>query len=488
MILAKSHTHTYTLTMQEPISSLSFIHLAYLVFRSVLQVAFISLSGFFCAHAKVLNRSNGKILSVLNVDVFTPCLIYGKLARSLSIARLIELAVIPVFFVVQTAVSYYSGVLVAWMFGLGTDEANFVKANAVFVNSNALPISLTLSLAYSLPHLYWKEIPNDTQENIASRGLLYVMMFQQLGQLIRWSWGYNKLLRWSGENTELMPASQILILEEARDSVRTEQHETSRITDPEADGEAASTSEGSGEEEEEDQEEGEGQEGSDPNAAGAPLRRQASVVTISTIATTASMAVRRSKWKRTKRSFRRFWISFKRYMNPPLYAMILAFLVACFPRLQRLLYEKDSFLDITFSQAVDELGSVSIPLILLVLGSNLYPSEESFQKTHNHNKLIIGALLGRMALPPIFLVPFTALAVKYVKVNVLSDPIFVVVAFILAVAPAAIQLTQITELNEFFEAEMVDVLFWSYVVFGMPVIVLVVSFAIYVIKWASATS
>ena len=379
----------------------------------------------------------------------------------------------------------------AWILDLGTDEANFVKANAVFVNSNALPISLTLSLAYSLPHLYWKQIPDDTRENIASRGLLYVMMFQQLGQLIRWSWGYNKLLRWSGENTELMPASQILILEEARDSVRTgrqeepgepEEQEIGMVTNSEVDG-------GSGEEREEEQE-----EESDPDpdletgTSARPLRRQVSVVTISTMATTGSLVVRRSKWERSKRSFKRFWTSFKKYMNPPLYAMILAFSVACFPHLQRLLYEKDSFLDITFSQAVDQLGSVSIPLILLVLGSNLYPSEESFPRTHNHNKLIIGALVGRMALPPLFLVPFTALMVKYVKVNVLSDPIFVVVAFILAVAPAAIQLTQITELNEFFEAEMVDVLFWSYVVFGMPVIVLVVSFAIYVIKWASATS
>jgi hypothetical protein len=34
-------------------------------------------------------------------------------------------------------------------------------------------------------------LPNDNDDEVAARGILYLLIFQQLGQLVRWSWGYH---------------------------------------------------------------------------------------------------------------------------------------------------------------------------------------------------------------------------------------------------------------------------------------------------------
>ena len=64
----------------------------------------------------------------------------------------------------------------------------------MFGNSNSLPISLVISLASTLKGLHWDKVPNDNDDEVAARGILYLLIFQQLGQLLRWSWGYNVLL------------------------------------------------------------------------------------------------------------------------------------------------------------------------------------------------------------------------------------------------------------------------------------------------------
>lgn len=68
----------------------AFGHLAYLVFESVLQVVIISFAGFWSAKSGLLPKKGQKIISALNVDLFTPCLIFSKLARSLSMAKILR--------------------------------------------------------------------------------------------------------------------------------------------------------------------------------------------------------------------------------------------------------------------------------------------------------------------------------------------------------------------------------------------------------------
>ena len=171
------------------------------------------------------------------------------------------------------------------------------------------------------------------------------------------------------------------------------------------------------------------------------------------------------------------------YKRQPLYSMLFSVIVASIPPLQHEFFQADGFINNTLSEAIAELGSVSIPLILIVLGSNLYPSGETAALTKNHKKLVFASIMGRMVLPSCFILPIIAGCVKFIKVSILDDPIFLVVGFILTVSPPAIQLTQITQLNEFFEAEMANVLFWGYVVLTLPISIIIVSIAITAVSY-----
>lgn len=415
-------------------SGLSFAHISYLTFESVLQVVIICLAGFWCAYTGLLPKQGQKIVSLLNVDLFTPCLIFSKLAKSLSVAKIMEISVIPVFYAVSTGTSFFSGKLMAYLLSLDADETNFVVANSIFGNSNSLPVSLTLSLAYTLPDLTWDQIPDDTRDNVASRGILYLLIFQQIGQVLRWTWGYNKLMRWTN-GSSLQPSH-------LRENSQLESQPELNVSATEL----------------------EEEENYDSNLRTHPRY----------IGTFTKMTQR----------LKRIVGSIRAFMNPPLYSMLLSVIVASFHPLQHEFFHTDGFINNTLSEAITELGSVSIPLILIVLGSNFYLTGETAPLTENHKKLVFASIMGRMILPSCILLPIIAVCVKFIKVSILDDPIFLVVGFILTVSPPAIQLTQITQLNEFFEAEMASILFWGYVVLTLPISILIVSASITVLSWA----
>ena len=95
----------------------------------------------------------------------------------------------------STGVSYWSSRIVSKALSLNSPETDFVTAMAVFGNSNSLPVSLVLTLSYTLPDLLWDDVEDDNTDKVAGRGILYLLIFQQLGQILRWSWGFNTLLR-----------------------------------------------------------------------------------------------------------------------------------------------------------------------------------------------------------------------------------------------------------------------------------------------------
>ncbi|CAG8924222.1 unnamed protein product [Penicillium salamii] len=171
-----------------------FLHLVLLVFEAVLEVVCVSLPGYIAARTGMFDADAQKLVANLNVTLFTPCLIFTKLGSQLTAEKLTDLAIIPVIFIVQTFVSYFCSFLVTKCCRFKKRQSNFVAAMAVFGNSNSLPISLVVSLSQTLKGLHWDRIPNDNDDEVAARGILYLLIFQQLGQLVRWSWGYHVLL------------------------------------------------------------------------------------------------------------------------------------------------------------------------------------------------------------------------------------------------------------------------------------------------------
>ena len=97
----------------------SFINLAGLVSEAVLEVVFVALPGFLVAYTGMFDASSQKFVAELNTMVFTPCLIFTKLASQLNADKLSDLAVIPFIFVLQTLVSFVCAQVMARVWGFG---------------------------------------------------------------------------------------------------------------------------------------------------------------------------------------------------------------------------------------------------------------------------------------------------------------------------------------------------------------------------------
>lgn len=445
------------ITTTSSTGNLSLFDITRLTFEAVLQVVMICLAGFLAARSGLLNTNGQKVISSLNVDLFTPCLVFSKLAPSLSFKKMLDIIIIPIFYALSTSISYVSSRIMGRFLELNEPETNFVTAMAVFGNSNSLPVSLTLTLAYTLPDLYWDDIEGDTKDQVASRGILYLLIFQQLGQILRWSWGYNKLLR-KRSHEELTSYHHIKNDEEESPGSTSNSNDQNQS------------------------------ENDDESSSLIPSGRSSNtyIITESPVEESDSSISNDSNQKWYSKIFNNTYVQkFLAFMNPPLYAMLISIVVASVPQLQKLFFTKGTFVSNTITKGVSQLGSVSIPLILIVLGSNLYPSNDIPPPSKHYNKIIIGSLLSRMMLPSVVLLPIIALCVKFFKISILDDPIFLLVAFILTTSPPAIQLSQITQLNNIYQKEMSGVLFWGYVIFSLPSTILIVVLSLTVLKWAN---
>ena len=163
--------------------------------------------------------------------------------------------------------------------------------------------------------------------------------------------------------------------------------------------------------------------------------------------------------------------------------MLVSIMVGATPAVKHEFFYADGFLQHTVTEAIRQLGGIAIPLILVVLGSNLAPDDSSAPPSKNYSKLIIGSLLSRIFFPSMIILPMISLCVKFVKVSIFDDPIFLLVAFVLTIAPPAIQLSQICQLNKIFEKEMAGVLFWGYVVVTLPSTIFIVVLTTKVLEW-----
>jgi predicted permease len=361
---------------------------------------------------------------------------------------------------------------------------------------------------------------------VAARGILYLLIFQQLGQLVRWSWGYHVLLA-PAEKYET--ASDISDMEAGYTDDPPEDlipgldgghedhhggmlHPSSSSVSFESGGRTPvynASQAGSINMENEDnhtrklpgllatptngnhfpndrsngnmtsfpairipsQEEEDIPEGWRGILPWISLRvRQA----LASVALTLSWpfkkvfhALPNSVQTRSAKIYNGFW----EFMNPPLWAMLVAVIVASVPALQRLFFEEGSFVANSVTRAISQSGGVAVPLILVVLGANLARNtlpqsaiDENSEENKIGTKLLVASLISRMLLPTLIMAPVLAITAKFVPVSILDDPIFIIVCFLLTGAPSALQLAQICQINGVYEGVMSKLLFQSYVI------------------------
>ncbi|KAF2874181.1 auxin efflux carrier [Massariosphaeria phaeospora] len=529
-----------------------FANLSLLVFEAVLEVVCVSLPGYIVARMGMFDAENQKFVANLNTQLFTPCLIFTKLASQLSAEKLLELGVIPFIFVVQLLVSYITALVVSRLCKFNKRAKNFVIAMAVFGNSNSLPISLVISLSKTLNGLHWDKIPGDNDNEVAARGILYLLIFQQLGQLVRWTWGFNVLLapasaykdedagrhsaiergQYSDNEAENLLQddwqsdydSESITPEFRRSYATSADSSSSSDTDSITQRETfqagalfATPTNGNVVMKGPGNMRGNGYAGADTGIGsvttykpdttppkglkGGWVRMKHAVQHFTqSISSAVAHAAQRTfsalphwlQWTLSKiySIFAKFLGGCWEFMNPPLWAMLAAIVVASIPPVQHMFFDPGTFLSNSVTRAISQSGSVAVPLILVVLGANLarntLPKEDllSEEDAAVEKKLVIASLVGRMLIPTIVMAPLLAITAKFVPVSILDDPIFVIVCFLLTGAPSALQLAQICQINNVYMGAMSTLLFQSYVVWILPSTLVLVMLALETVEWA----
>ncbi|KAG8842577.1 hypothetical protein FRB96_005254 [Tulasnella sp. 330] len=189
--------------------------LLWTVFASILEVFILCFAGWILARRGIIDKKTQKQLNRINVSLFTPSLLFSKVAFSLSPQKLKELWIIPIFFVVVTGVSAGVAWAMGYLLGLKRTQRNFAIAASMFNNSNSLPIALMQSLVITVHGLKWGK--DDNKDAMIGRALTYLVLYSTLGMMVRWSYGVHLL---SQADDEVVPEIDIV---EPVDEEETEQ-------------------------------------------------------------------------------------------------------------------------------------------------------------------------------------------------------------------------------------------------------------------------
>ncbi|KAI8640371.1 dynein light chain 1, cytoplasmic [Parasitella parasitica] len=445
----------------------SFVTHGLLDFDAILQVMVVVFFGSVLAKYGYFNMDKQRWLSKLNLVFFTPCLLFSNIASVISFEKLLAFWPIPCFYLTYALVNYTSSQVISRLVGLSPAYRRFVLACVMFSNSNSLPIATISSLAVSeAAHiLYWGT--NDTAEAVAARGISYTLFFAIFGNLIRWSYGYQLLQK--NEDDDVMEDNRTMNEEDPVEHLQTSSYHSfdnsSSISS--ASDEYLTTS-----------------------RSGMPPR-QLSAVTI-TVADESTSLLPQTNLKSNKQMedivvpeplYKRVAKRVNGFMSPPLYAAFFALVVGLSP-LKPILYDKQSFLYPSLTKAIEGCGKAAVPLILTCLGAQLVSIQESQHPVSPQmKKPVATAIAIRMLLMPFLVVPIVVLFVLYgARFSTLaSDPVFITMMIVLGCTPTAINLVQITQVNNIFEEEMLRMLFWSYGVVCVPICTLVVFLALNVV-------
>lgn len=276
---------------------------------------------------------------------------------------------------------------------------------------------------------------HDNDDEVAARGILYLLIFQQLGQVLRWSWGYNVLLAPADQYTEeeggtknssrlergyrdddstqsLLGGSGELDSENDDESTRVGEGSSKSITPgvktPSHSGAKISSrssrsvspglknSQSSGhlitpengtltggnghittfpnvEPPKDDEPEGfRGYLQATKSAYHKTLARtKTGIKSTSKTAFHSLPSPIRTTLAYISRHIYAFLHKIWESMNAPLWAMLAAVIVASVPALQHLFFTKGTFIQNSVTRAIAQNGGVAVPLILVVLGGNL---------------------------------------------------------------------------------------------------------------------
>ncbi|KAG0364997.1 hypothetical protein BGZ54_006964 [Gamsiella multidivaricata] len=305
---------------------------------------------------------------LVNMYFMTPCLLFSKIASAINWTQFKAFWPIPVFYVFFSAVSWIVAKAGSRLFRFSKDEEKFVTASVLFSNTNSLPMALLMSLAYSGAGDRLMRDENDTSEDVAARGISYILFYAIFGNLVRWSYGFTLLVPQDKKrepeeaSDRSLPAPSVLINVDMPPSKRGQ---SSMLTAPASD-QASSSSHHSDTDE------------SDPTAnprlnkslaapptcsltyLAVPPRLRSPAISAKSISESILMKTATTTYERVRQ-----------VMTPPLVTALVALFIGLVPALHHLFMSPQSIVYRFLIRPIESCGASAIPMILLCLGAQV---------------------------------------------------------------------------------------------------------------------
>ncbi|RKP35046.1 auxin efflux carrier, partial [Dimargaris cristalligena] len=381
-----------------------------------LQVFAISLCGFVFTKKGYISKTVQKGLSVLNMNYFTPCLLFSSMVETVTPEVIVELWPMVVFYFVFSALAILICILGCRVFRISPYMHRFAIIALLFSNTNSLPISLLKGIMQSHGASILFQGPDDTPLKASGRAVSYAVIFVVFNNIFRWTVGVRLLAPYAEQKEHLTAHSHKLAAH-------------NRLIQC-------------------------------PSNASLPLDSDTSTAT----------SPRRHSLVRGLKSVGRTCAG---CLNAPVYAIIAAIIVQFIPWVNDLVMEPSSvFMPIV--KAIDISGDASIPVMLLSLGAQLAcPSSNSPGLLSDGSKITMLVMLGRFLLIPLIVVPLLLFLRPYIPVAN-DDPVFMITLFVLCCMPPAVNLITVAQAMGVFEDESAKLLFYVYVS-AIPILVVLVT-------------
>ncbi|KAL1919843.1 uncharacterized protein VTP21DRAFT_1774 [Calcarisporiella thermophila] len=441
---------------------MSFIIYAIAASQAICQVLIMVAAGNLLARKGFLTKENQKVLSKVNLYLFTPCLLFSKMAYVLSPQKFLAYWPIPLFYFGFLVISWFFSQLGSKIMRFSPSQTNFCTAAIIFSNANSLPIAIMQSLAWSKAGEILQWIEDDDQDDVAARCISYILFFAIFGNIVRWSYGY-RLIASSKypEDEEHLPSSIPPIVPEMlcpSDSFNSESDESGyRMPTPNS-----STSTVYAQDDYFASKHGE----VDSICEETPLLH--------------NVKPEYSHGRKGVSIIKQGYQIFIKVMSPPLWAASCALVVGLISPLKHIFFDRSTFVYASFTRALEALGGAAIPVILVCLGAQM--TDLSSTRRSEKSPVLPFIIAIRQFLIPLLVFPLVLFFIRTVNTPLATDPAFVVTMIVLGSAPTAINLVQICMAEQKFEAEMSRLLFWAYCVFTVPLMTIIVMLSLYIVK------
>ncbi|CAG8482876.1 3029_t:CDS:2, partial [Acaulospora colombiana] len=334
----------------------------------------------------------------------------------IDVAKLIALWPVPTFYITFTIMSAILGFFGGKVLKLSSAKTRFITAGIMFNNVTSLPLGLLRGIknTSAMNLLVMGEM--DTPEDSLKRGKSYILLAVLFGTLL--SDGltdhFNAIFRWSF-------GAILLKKEKDEDPLAILPTETSHVH---------------------------------------PVHQALYATEITSEPDESTQLLitpkkKRTTWTKINNLSIKCIVIIKSIMNPPLCAAGIALIVGIIPPLKGIFFGENATLSV-LSEAIDYIGTITIPMTLILLGSQL--NNMRYSKGKDLLSAISYVVTCRFLIMPIFGV----ILVLITRFWYMHDPMLWFVLMLFASGPTAIGCLNLAQLNGSFEEEMAALLFYSY--------------------------